>query len=302
MVQMTGVVVFAAGVPAGLGELDFTVMTLGYVVMRVALIAQWLRAAGGDPDGRPAALRYAVGVGVVQVGWLLRLALSSPWDGIVLVVLIAAELLVPVWAEYRGAPTTWHPDHIAERYGLFTIIVLGEVVLGVTAAISSAIGEGVSAPLALLAIGALLRVFAFWWAYFKHPYEDTLRGPLRQTMWWAYAHYLVFGSVAALGAGLEVAVDAAAHHEVSPDAAAWSVAVPVVVYLLVLMRLDRRGEAADPNQPLMVGGAVAILVTVGLVGLLGIGVAVVVMGIIVAALVIVTVALADRRDVAPAAP
>lgn len=235
MVQMTGVVVFAAGVPAGLGELDFTVMTLGYVVMRVALIAQWLRAAGGDPDGRPAALRYAVGVGVVQIGWLLRLALASPWDGVVLVVLIAAELLVPVWAEYRGAETTWHPDHIAERYGLFTIIVLGEVVLG----------------------------------------------------------------VAALGAGLEVAVDAAAHHEVSPVAAAWSVAVPVAVYLVVLMRLDRRGEAADPSQPLVFGGALLVLITAGVVGVLGIGVAVLIMGAILAALVTATVALADRRDVAP---
>jgi len=102
MVQMTGVVAFAAGVPAGLGELDFTVITLGYVVMRVALIAQWLRAAGGDPDGRPAALRYTVGVGVVQIGWLLRLALASPWDGVALVVLIAAELLVPHWAP--GSP------------------------------------------------------------------------------------------------------------------------------------------------------------------------------------------------------
>lgn len=111
---------------------------------------------------------------------------------------------------------------------------------------------------------------------------------------------VVFGSVAALGAGLEVAVDAAAHHEVSPGAAAWSVAVPVAVCPVVLMRLDRRAEDADPSRPLVLGGALLVLVAAALVDVLGIGVAVLIMGVIVAALVTTTVALADRRDVAPA--
>ena len=42
--------------------------------------------------------------------------------------LVVAELAVPIWGE-RAAGTTWHPGHIAERYGLFTLIVLGESVL-----------------------------------------------------------------------------------------------------------------------------------------------------------------------------
>ena len=82
-------------------------------------------------------------------------------------------------------------------------------------------------------------------------------------------------------------------------AAAWSVAIPVALYLIVLMRLDRRGEAADPSQPLVVGAAVLVLTTAGLAGVLDIGVAVLIMGVGVAALVTATVALADRREVAP---
>jgi low temperature requirement protein LtrA len=52
-VQIVGVLILAAGVPAAFVHGDFTVMTIGYVVMRVALVTQWLRAAHGDPSGRP---------------------------------------------------------------------------------------------------------------------------------------------------------------------------------------------------------------------------------------------------------
>jgi len=52
-------------------------------------------------------------------------------------------------------------------------------------------------------------------------------------------------------------------------------------------------------QPLVFGGALFVLITAGVVGVLGIGVAVLIMGAILAALVTATVALADRRDVAP---
>ena len=48
---------------------------------------------------------------------------------------------VPVWAE-RVAPTTWHPHHIAERYGLLTLIVLGESILAATGAVQAALSSG----------------------------------------------------------------------------------------------------------------------------------------------------------------
>ena len=62
MVQMIGVLVLAIGLPrlfASIeqGEhLDNSVMVLGYVIMRVALVFQWLRAARQDPPGAVPAL------------------------------------------------------------------------------------------------------------------------------------------------------------------------------------------------------------------------------------------------------
>ena len=67
-VQMTGVLVMAAGIPRAFDDRDLAVMTFGYVIMRLALVGQWLRVAFSDPSRRRTALRYAVGITVVQVG------------------------------------------------------------------------------------------------------------------------------------------------------------------------------------------------------------------------------------------
>jgi len=61
MLQMGGVLVFATGVP-GLFSGDFRVGVLGYAIMRLALVAQWLLAArAATPRARPpvAATRWA---------------------------------------------------------------------------------------------------------------------------------------------------------------------------------------------------------------------------------------------------
>ena len=71
-----------------------------------------------------------------------------------------------------GRPTAWHPRHIAERYGLFTIIVLGESVLSATVAVQAALDAGGPfSDLVTTAIGGLLIVSSMWWIYFDQPVE-----------------------------------------------------------------------------------------------------------------------------------
>ena len=59
LVQIAGALVFAAGVPRAMDDRDFAVITLGYVVMRLAMVTQWLRASRSDPEHRTACVRYA---------------------------------------------------------------------------------------------------------------------------------------------------------------------------------------------------------------------------------------------------
>ncbi|MGW5748522.1 low temperature requirement protein A [Amycolatopsis sp. NPDC003861] len=234
LLQIAGGLTIAAGVSTAF-EGDFRVIVAGYVLMRLAMVVQWLRAARSEPECRPAALRYAAGIVVVQVLWIARLWVPATAGAVAFVVLVLAELAVPVWAESRGG-TTWHPHHIAERYGLFTLIVLGETILSATNAIKEGTAEpGHIGALVSLAAAGLVLVFSMWWLYFDRPGHARLvrRPGMFTSMSWGYGHYFIFASAAAVGAGLEVAVayDTGTSH-LGGVAAALPTTVPVAVFLL----------------------------------------------------------------------
>ncbi|GAA3230650.1 hypothetical protein GCM10020256_44540 [Streptomyces thermocoprophilus] len=222
-------------------EHDFVLVWLGYAIMRLALVSQWLRAARSARGAeRTMALRYAGGILVCQVGWLGLVLLPErgrPW---VFLVMVLAELCVPVFAE-KDHPTSWHPHHIAERYGLLTIIVLGETIAAATVAVKTAVDEhDALGELLPIAAGGLLIVFSAWWIYFVVPIHGHLRSN-RQAFLWGYGHYLVFASAAAIGAGLEVAVEqAVGKAHVSTMSASAAVTLPTALYLITVWALHSR--------------------------------------------------------------
>ena len=241
-VQIAGALILAAGIPEMFESRAPNVATVGgYVVMRLAVVGQWLRAAVADPEHRTTARRYALGITLLQGAWIGMLFMPDLWP-VGFPLLAALELVVPIWAE-RAAPTTWHPHHIAERYGLLTLIVLGESILAATLAVQSALRSGEGLPaLAPLIVGGLLIVYAMWWVYFDRPVHDLLTS-LRKAVVWGYGHYVVFGAAAAVGAGLAVGVDHATHHaKIDATAAGSAVAIPVAVYLMCLWFLHDRPD------------------------------------------------------------
>lgn len=233
-VQMAGALVMAAGASRAFEFNDITMTTIGYTIMRLGSVSQWVRAAINDPEHRPTAKRYAIGVACVQVGWVARLFLPETAGIVMFVVLGLLEAMVPLWAE-RFSPTTWHAEHIAERYGLFTIIVLGESILSASTAVQSGMADGAMTwPLAAIALGGLMIVFSMWWMYFDQPAHDLLTS-VKAAFLWGYGHYFVFASAAAVGAGLAVAVDyQSGKSHIDGMMAGAAVAVPVAIYMLFL--------------------------------------------------------------------
>lgn len=301
-VQMAGVLVLAAGVPEAFEHQNFLAITLGYFIMRVGLVAQWVRAAVDNPDGRATAIRYAAGVTVVQVLWVSRLLLptdaANRWWTVYLAfaVLVVLEAVVPYWAERTGG-TSWHPHHIAERYGLFTIILLGETIAVLAIGNGRIITAGERmGPLLIVGIASLVLIFALWWLYFLQPSGQGLVAHRDGSYFWGYGHYFLFAGLGSLGAGLEVVMRVASGDaRVSLGAAAWSVALPTCVYLGALLLTSVR---ILPTIRLHAWVVVpTILVTLALplfVDRVGLEIDFAAMAVVAAAAVVATMALGRR--------
>ncbi|MCZ4516341.1 low temperature requirement protein A [Streptomyces sp. ActVer] len=252
LIQIAGVLVLAAGVSQAFEDHDFLLVLLGYVIMRMALTVQWLRVArNADGAERRMALRYAGGVLVCQVGWVGLVLLPEsgrPW---LFLVMAIAEMCVPLLAE-REFSTVWHPHHISERYGLFTIIVLGETIAAATIAVKVGVDENDAlGELLPIASGGLLIIFAAWWIYFVVPIHGHLSSS-RKAFLWGYGHYVIFASAAAIGAGLEVAVEqAVGKARISTLAASAAVTLPTALFFLTVWVLHARHYKVGAAQQLV---------------------------------------------------
>ncbi|MDR6868579.1 low temperature requirement protein LtrA [Microbacterium resistens] len=247
MVQMMGVLIMALGMPAlfhSIDEgvhIDNVVLVAGYVVMRVSTLALWLRVAHDSPRYRKTALLYAKLIAVAQVYWIVLIFINPPLPVMVGLLLFAVvlEVLPPVIAERIDGGTPWHAHHVAERYSLLVIIALGEVILGTILAISAVVEEqGWTWEAGTVAFGGTALAFALWWLYFTMPSGEVLAHHRERGFGWGYGHIVLFGSVAAAGAGLHVASFVIqGEAKIDPTAAMLTLAIPVGIFIAALFIL-----------------------------------------------------------------
>ncbi len=262
LVQMVGALVTAVAVREVSAGSITALALVGYIIMRIAMIAQWARAARFDGPGRQCAKRYALGITFCQVLWVLYY-FFAPRETFIIgaLPLIALEMFVPTWAE-RASPTPWHRHHIAERYGLLTIIVLGESLTAGAAAIAAIAADRTgSIELWMTLISCFVILFAMWWIYFGERQHNAL-DKLNTAIIWGYSHYFVFVSIAAVGAGISVLVDQLSHKsEISYNLACAAVSVPVAVYLMSVWFVHDRNSTGIGRWQLPLFAGLVLLTT-----------------------------------------
>lgn len=241
MLQMVGVIILALGLPQLYssvehgGYVDNRVVVAGYVVMRIAMVGQWLRAAKHDPLRRRACLTYALWITVAQIGWVVAISVNTSVAVNVAIVLtlVLVEMIGPFIAETQLGGTPWHAHHIVERYGLFTIIALGEGVVGTVASLTAVVDEqGWSVEAVFIGVAGIGLTFGMWWTYFVVPQADILHARRERSFWFGYLHILVFAAIVATGAGLHAAAYYIEHHsELGSVATVLAVVIPVGVYI-----------------------------------------------------------------------
>jgi low temperature requirement protein LtrA len=242
-------------------------MVAGYVVMRVAMVFQWVRAAKQDPGRRSACLTYATAISVAQAGWIALLVADTSigatfaWVGL----LILVEFAGPWVAETRDGGTPWHAHHIVERYGLLVIIALGEGVVGTIASLSAVVGPegpGWSIDTALVAVAGVALTFGMWWIYFIVPSAPVLHARRERSFGWGYGHIPVIGAVVAAGGGLHVAAYFLEERSaLDAYATVLCVVVPVATYVLGIFALYAfLTRTYDPFHLWLIAGTAVLLV------------------------------------------
>jgi len=274
MRQMVGVLVLAIGLPRMFasierGEhLDNSIMVLGYVIMRVALVFQWLRAARQDPARRRACLTYAVTISIAQIGWVWQIAVhfSTAAAFILGSILALIELMGPVLAERQDGGTPWHAHHIAERHSSLAIMALGEGIVGTVAALSAVVEQqGWTADATLVGVAGTGLTFGMWWLYDLLPSAPILEAHRSRAFVWGVGQILIVTAIVATGGGLHVAAYFIEHQtQISPLATVLSVALPVGAFLgltyALYYYLVRRFKAFQVW--LLIGTAAVVAVTV----------------------------------------
>ena len=210
LVSMLAIVAIAVNV-GRVKEGDTTGFVIAYLVMQVVVVGLFLRARQHAHETQSMTMRYAAGDALGAAIWLASLAFSTPAQYWIWGAAMAVLMFTPMYAvrAYHGQP--FDSSHIPERYGLFTIIVLGESIVAVAAGISNTGWEFGTALTAATGFGIAACV---WWVYFEFV-ESTVvrRDAIVRTFVWGYVHFGVYVGIAAAAIGIEIAIDGVAHDQ-----------------------------------------------------------------------------------------
>lgn len=230
--QMVGAIIMASGVKSAFAEHQFVTIMIGYVVMRIPYVLIWTKIAIDDRKSRPVAVRYIIGVTLLQVAWTFSVLYFNNWY--LFLGLMFLELVVPYIAEHstdKGQNTKYHADHIEERLGLLTIIVLGESMLASVIAFEQ-VPKHYSTELILFIAGIVMILFSMWWVYFDDRVETELGSEVKSFVW-AYGHYFIYAFATAVGALISVNIDVLTHHaEINHQTAVLGLAIGIASYLV----------------------------------------------------------------------
>jgi len=176
-----------------------------YAGMRIVLVLQYIRARR-VPETRELTTRYAIGFGAAAVLWIISAFLDVPERYCVWALALIVDFLTPWLAAKHSVRFPPDATHFPERFGLFTIILLGEFVAAVMRGIESQ--EYWSFSAAATAFSSMAFAFVLRWWYFdvgQSASERHIRSKRQAVLFqiWHYAHLPMFLGIGVAGVGFE---------------------------------------------------------------------------------------------------
>jgi len=237
--QIFAVATLGLSVSQAFGDL-YVQFTLAYVVIRVMLILMYVRVLRTHPESAALSRGYITGFSIGVVIWLGSLLLPADYHWVGWLIGIGVELSVPLIPRVREAQREWGVDmhHVAERFGIFTIIVLGESFVKV---LDDAQGSVLGTDQVLFSTAGLTVLYSLWWLYFSDTagklidFADNIK-PFA----WVYGHLPLSVGLVAFGVGAKKLYSSTlsyADQAANPDYRLLYTAA-IVFYLVALALID----------------------------------------------------------------
>ena len=205
LMQIAAAAFMAVSVPDGLGR-NSVWFALSYAVIRTILVIEYLRTGRQVPAAYQLTKRYSIGFSIAAGIWFVSVFVPPPIRFILWIIGLGVDVCTPLlFAKRFSVQFAPHIQHLPERFGSFTIIVLGISILGVVNGIAPHNWTIFSIISAGLGLGI---AFSFWWVYF-----DTVDGSeikaLRENkqigvyVTWLYVHFPLIIGFTAFGVSIE---------------------------------------------------------------------------------------------------
>jgi low temperature requirement protein LtrA len=259
LVGMAGIAALAVSVRHVLeGAAAEDAFVLSYVAIRLVLLVLYTRARRHVARARRLANLFLALFGLAVPIWLTSLLAPSPWRYAAWALAIAVELAAPLraWRLIRDAPI--HPRHIPERFGLLTMIVLGESVFAVvvgTANVHWHVGS------ALTAVAGFVIAASLWWIYFDFlDSAGALGRGILSGLVFTYTNFLIVVGLGSLGTGVKLAIFEAAGRAHYANTS-WVMCIGMAIFLvgLALIHLVTPPTRFDLDVALRLGAALFAL-------------------------------------------
>ncbi len=247
LLQMAAAAFMAVNVPDGLGK-NSAGFALSYAAIRTILVFEYLRTGRHVPSTRPLVTRYSIGFSISAGLWFVSAFVPPPFRFVFwilgLIIDISTPTLFTLHMSVRFAPNI---HHLPERFGSFTIIVLGISILGVVDGISSHKWTVESITDAALGLGI---AFSLWWIYFDMvdgSEINALHSERRVGVYlsWLYIHFPLLIGFTALGVSIEHVV-LSNQNIALPFAEKWLLCISVSMCLFALGVMHITSEKTNP--------------------------------------------------------
>ncbi len=299
--QMVAIAILAASVSTG-PSASTVVFAAAYSAARILLLLLYARAYRFVPATRQLVRGYLTGFGIGAVLWIVSIFVPEPVRFWLWGVALVIDLATPFIVRKAQAAAPLDVSHLPERFGLFTILVLGETIVAVTVGLSHVEWQWTTT---IAGVAGLAVATGLWWIHFDNVDGRVVRrkggGKAWQPTVWIYSHLPLAVGIAMVGVGVEHAIAAsdAQGHYTSPERWLLVGGVALALGAMVGIEVASKRDIQDDLRTKVILSRVVVIVLallVGVVGGLEAAATVVVLAVLCGALVLTDLVIASIAE------